>query len=85
LYPAILHIALLSGGVNLDQILQCFWDNECFEQATLSPEQKQCEQHFTDNTAPQKDGTFVVRLPLDIHSKQLVKSRKNGRTQTSAD
>ena len=78
LYPVILHITLLSTYVNLDQKLQCSWDTKSFgHQATLSPEQKQREQ--------QKDGRLVIRLPLNIHSKQLVKSRQNGRTKTSAD
>jgi hypothetical protein len=54
-----------------------FWEVEPMEQSTLTPEQQACEQHFITNTFQQRDGRFVVRLPLKEQPNQLGTSRRS--------
>ncbi|XP_029156186.1 uncharacterized protein LOC114928985 [Nylanderia fulva] len=49
----------------LDQELRRFWEiEETPRQALLSPEEQQCEEHFTATHSRSADGRYTVRLPF---------------------
>ncbi|XP_029162380.1 uncharacterized protein LOC114933964 [Nylanderia fulva] len=49
----------------LDQELRRFWEiEETPRQALLSPEEQQCEEHFTATHSRGADGRYTVRLPF---------------------
>jgi hypothetical protein len=66
---------LLRENGRLEDNLNRFWEIESTEQPTLTSEQHACEQHFITHTFQQKDGRFVVRLPLKEQPNQLGTSR----------
>jgi hypothetical protein len=71
------HTFLLRENGRLEDSLNRFWEVETMEQSTLTPEQQACEQHFITHTHQQRDGRFVVRLPLKEQPNQLGTSRRS--------
>ncbi|KAI5636549.1 putative peptidase (DUF1758) domain-containing protein [Phthorimaea operculella] len=76
----------LSTETNINDNLTRFWElDECPikpEKTYYSPEEKECEDHFTNNTMRTPDGRFCVKIPLkgkeDILDMRRGASANNG-------
>ncbi|XP_012543469.2 uncharacterized protein LOC105840926 [Monomorium pharaonis] len=54
-----------SCSISVEQELQKFWElEEVPTQVILSPEERQCEEHFLATHSRNPDGRYIVRLPF---------------------
>jgi hypothetical protein len=61
----------------LEEKLQRFWEIEELPHRAMSREERLCEEHFQRHTARDKDGRFVVRLPVHPDAEDFCESRQN--------
>lgn len=65
-----------TGEIN--QLLRRFWEMEDgTERKFISPEDRQCERHFTDTISRTTDGRYVVRLPFNEKINLLGRSKQS--------
>lgn len=58
-------VVALHTDIDINNSLRMFWETEELKpQKLLSQEERDCEQHFFQNTTRNGDGRFVVRLPF---------------------
>ena len=67
--PINIHVSTAEfSELNLDSILQRFWEIESVPKPTshqiMSSEELKCEQHFLQNYSRDRDGKFIVRMPF---------------------
>jgi hypothetical protein len=61
----------------LETNLNRFWEVDTeVEPTSMTPEQLECETHFTSHTTQQPNGRFMVRLPLKAQPTELGTSRR---------
>ncbi|XP_055950881.1 uncharacterized protein LOC129984967 [Argiope bruennichi] len=74
---------LVSRNENIEKVIEKFWlvENISEENTILSSEEEFCEAHFKETHTRNKDGRFVVKMPLKEgllgDSKALAKVRLN--------
>lgn len=68
---------LLSCEQDLNEQLKRFWEVEhlTIEESKLSSEEKFCEENFANTTRRDKEGRFVVELPVKAVASQLQSNR----------
>lgn len=67
---------LLTHTVTLEKLVQKFWELEQIpESNSISPEDENCERHFTETISRTKEGRFVARLPFKEGAPTLGESK----------
>ncbi|XP_055527173.1 uncharacterized protein LOC129719790 [Wyeomyia smithii] len=57
----------LTHNQRLEKLVARFWELEqCYSNICWSPAEKSCEQHFKSNVPRNKEGRYVVRLPMKL-------------------
>ncbi|XP_018361610.1 PREDICTED: uncharacterized protein LOC108760247, partial [Trachymyrmex cornetzi] len=76
--PAVSHSYCVSSDNDLYELLQQFWkveDLNLTPPSRLSKEEENCENHYKSNHARDKEGRYIVRLPLKRSPTELSNSR----------
>ncbi|XP_043279324.1 uncharacterized protein [Venturia canescens] len=61
---------------DLTHLVRKFWEQEEISSNSITNEESQCEADFASSHSRQKDGRYMVRLPLLQHPPDLSSSRK---------
>ncbi|XP_055543216.1 uncharacterized protein LOC129728785 [Wyeomyia smithii] len=73
-HPLLCHLAI---NDSLSEALEQFWRIEEIEGKRLhSPEQQQCESHYTKNVSRTSEGRYVVRLPRQSNFDHMIGESK---------
>lgn len=66
----------LHRSIDIDKSLTKFWEIEVGTSKVASNEERECEDHFRKHTYRNKDGRFVVSIPLKRDSNELGESER---------